>query len=62
MVASGPKLIFDQMAAPVPEIMDDLLYTKIVFLANSLYKIQNVTCEEDVQVQHEMFYTPLPCM
>jgi hypothetical protein len=26
MVASGAKVIFDQMAAPVPEIMDDSLY------------------------------------
>jgi hypothetical protein len=23
---AGPKLVFDQMAAPVPEIMDDTLY------------------------------------
>jgi hypothetical protein len=27
MVARGPKLIFDQMAAPVPEIMDGFLYS-----------------------------------
>jgi hypothetical protein len=26
MVGSSPKLVFDQMAAPVPEIMDDPLY------------------------------------
>jgi hypothetical protein len=33
MVASRPKLVFDQMAAPVPEIMDALRYFEQGFVS-----------------------------
>jgi hypothetical protein len=38
MVSIGPKLVFDQMAAPVPEIMDGSLYVEHLWNSKMLWK------------------------